>query len=45
MVTDKPTGGYCAGVWLQTNLQVVNVEVFGNGLNDRLLLFKCLVTD
>ena len=27
VVTDKPIGGYCPGVWLQTNPQVVVVQV------------------
>ena len=41
VVTDKPTGGYCAGVWLQTNPQVVIVQVCGYRQTHRWLLFRC----
>ena len=35
----------CAGVWLQTNPQVVIVQVCGYRQTHRWLLFRCLVTD
>ena len=45
VVTDKHTGGYCSGVWLQTNPQVVIVQVCGYRQAHRWLLFRCVVTD